>query len=103
MSFMDEHSAALVGYRMIPVKPGQYRDGDGQQWAEADTQQAAEWMRRLADHPEEARQLGERGRAHVEEILSPQRVAATILHRLREIVPPGSPPECSSNPPEIRQ
>lgn len=85
MSFMDEYSAALVGYQMIPVEPGQYREGDGQQWAEADTRQAAEWMRRLADHPEEARQLGERGRAHVEEILSPQRVAATILHRLREI------------------
>lgn len=87
MSFMDEDSAALVGYRMIPVEPGQYREGDGQHWAEADTQQAADWMRRLADHPEEARQLGERGRAHVEEILSPQRVAATILQRLREIRP----------------
>lgn len=85
MSFMDADSAALVDYLMIPVEPGQYRDGDGQRWAEADTQQAAQWMLRLADHPEEARQLGERGRVHVEEVLSPQRVAATILQRLREI------------------
>lgn len=85
MSFMDEESAALVGYRMIPVEAGQYRGGEGQQWAEPDTSEAARWMRRLADDPGSARALGERGRVHVEKVLSPQRVAAMIVDRLQEI------------------
>jgi glycosyltransferase involved in cell wall biosynthesis len=85
MEFMDEDSAALVRHTLIPVSAEEYPDGQGQRWAEPDTTHAAEWMGRLARDPVFAAALGERGRRHVHEVLSPDRVAAEIVARVDHI------------------
>lgn len=50
MEYMNHMNTALVGYTMVPVD-GQYAgsvSGDGLMWAEADVDEAAELMRRMA-------------------------------------------------------
>jgi glycosyltransferase involved in cell wall biosynthesis len=86
MEFMNEECAALVGYELVALQPGQYPFGTGQRWAEPDIGQAAEWMARLSSDPVLASQLGERGRQHVERVLSPDRVAGLIAERINAIV-----------------
>lgn len=56
MDFMDEDSACLVPFELIPVaatQPGYAPSavGEGQVWADPDLDAAAEWMRRLALEP----------------------------------------------------
>lgn len=86
MEFMDAGCAALVDYTLVPVKPGQYPFGEGQRWAEPDVAHAASWMVKLAGDPEAASKLGERGRQHVQHVLSPARVASRIMARVGAIV-----------------
>jgi glycosyltransferase involved in cell wall biosynthesis len=86
MEFMNEECAALVGYELVPLQPGQYPFGTGQRWAEPDIGQAAEWMARLSNDPVLASRLGERGRQYVEKVLSPDRVAGLITERIDAIV-----------------
>ena len=81
MEFMDGDCAALVGYTLVPVKEGQYPGGQGQRWADPDIQQAADWMRRLADDSGMAAQLGRRGQDHVERVLSGRAAAEQIATR----------------------
>lgn len=85
LDFMDADCAALVGYRMVAVQPGEYPHGEGQYWAEADIAEAALWMRKLADDPQAARELGQRGRENVTQVLSRERAAEHILARLGQI------------------
>ena len=56
MDFMDEDSACLVPYELVPVRSSLplYAEavvGPGQVWAEPGAGAAAEWMRRLAADP----------------------------------------------------
>lgn len=85
MEFMDDGSAALVDYTLVPVGEGQYPGGEGQRWADADIEQAAGWMRRLADDPAFARDLGQRARHKVDTTLSSARAAQRILARIKDI------------------
>lgn len=73
MDFMDEHSAALVPFELVPVSDarGVY-DVPGAVWAEADIGVAARQLRRLADNPAERAALGARGREAISRLdLSP--------------------------------
>jgi glycosyltransferase involved in cell wall biosynthesis len=65
MQFMDEQSAALVGYGLIPmVDPsGVYGKIPGAMWAEPDIGHAAALLRRLGDDPAWRAELGQRGKA----------------------------------------
>lgn len=85
MEFMDHDCAALVDYTLVPVGTGQYPGGEGQRWADADIKQAAGWMRRLADDPVFARELGERARKKVETTLSGTSAARRIVARMKDI------------------
>ncbi|WP_448135220.1 glycosyltransferase family 4 protein [Stenotrophomonas rhizophila] len=82
LDFMDEGCAALVRHSFVTVNPGEYPHPEGQRWAEPDVVHAAEWMRRLADDPAAARELGERGRRHVLASLSPAAVARQLMERV---------------------
>ena len=68
MGFMDADSAALVGYRLVPVEdPRQvYRDW---YWAEPDVDEAVAHLRRLAEDAEARAALGARGKALASERL----------------------------------
>ncbi len=67
---MNEHNSALVSYSLVPVHdPEGVFEADNQQWADADVEHAAEWLRRLADDsrsaraPRRCRRQGRRGAA----------------------------------------
>ena len=63
MDFMDETSAALVGYRLVPVRdPRRVYDVPGAVWADPDARDAVAQLLRLADDSAERAALGARGR-----------------------------------------
>ncbi len=66
LGFMDEASAALIGYRLVPVEDasGIYAKLPGALWAEPDVGHAAEWLRRLGDDAALRAELGGKARDH---------------------------------------
>ncbi len=84
MDFMNAGNSAPVAYTMVPVQDPY--DGafiaDGQLWAEADVEDAADWLRRLADEPDLRRSMGETARSEIAWQLSPRSVAQTIAKLL---------------------
>ncbi|MDQ1094686.1 glycosyltransferase involved in cell wall biosynthesis [Xanthomonas sacchari] len=85
MDFMEAGNAMLVGYRLVPVREGEYPHEPGDVWAEPDVEEAAAFMRTLADDPVRARELGQRAAESVCTLLSPQRAVSAIDVRLREL------------------
>ena len=81
LCFMDEESAALVGFRLVPVEDesGIYTPLQGALWAEADIGHAAEWLRRLGDNPTLRATLGARARAHAAMALGGEAMRAALL------------------------
>ena len=66
MEFMDAGSAALVGYRLVPVRDvRRVYDLPGAVWAEPDVREAMVQLRRLADDATERVALGARARKTV--------------------------------------
>jgi glycosyltransferase involved in cell wall biosynthesis len=63
MDYMDAHSAALVGYRLVPMRDdsGVYGKVPGAVWAEPDLEDAADKLRLLGDDAAWRKQLGARG------------------------------------------
>lgn len=64
MSFMDHTNACLVNYRLVPVQASinaysRERVGADAVWADADIEQAANWMYRLASDPALRASIGE--------------------------------------------
>jgi glycosyltransferase involved in cell wall biosynthesis len=67
LAFQDDSNTALVDARLVAVGDG----GEGffpphAEWADPDLDQAAGWMRRLAEEPELAARMGAAGRATME-------------------------------------
>ncbi|HEY0834715.1 MAG TPA: glycosyltransferase, partial [Azospirillum sp.] len=55
LEFCHPHTACLVGYRRVPLEPGDYPCGEGQSWADPDIDEAAAHMAALAGDPARAR------------------------------------------------
>lgn len=87
LAFMDADNSCLVDYALIAVNEGEYPDWQGQHWAEPDLDQAAAYLRRLADDPVYARQIGENARASVSQRLSTAASLAAVKARLAAIGP----------------
>ncbi|WP_295917669.1 glycosyltransferase family 4 protein [uncultured Xanthomonas sp.] len=85
LDFMETGNAMLVGYRLVPVREGEYPHEPGDVWAEPSVEEAAAFMQRLADNPTEALEIGQRAAKAVGALLSPQRAAFAIETRLREL------------------
>jgi glycosyltransferase involved in cell wall biosynthesis len=84
MDFMNARNSAPVSYDLVPVQDPY--DGafiaDGQLWAEANVEHAADWLRRLAAEPELRRRLGDNARADIARQLSPESFARTVTNLL---------------------
>jgi glycosyltransferase involved in cell wall biosynthesis len=79
MDFMDETSAALVGYRLIPARdPRGVFQADGAEWAEPELGDAVAQLRRLADDVPVRQALGARGRAMAQARLGAEPLAAAL-------------------------
>lgn len=85
MEFTDDSCAAIVGYDLVSVKPGEYPYADGTEWAEPRHDDAVRHLRELALSAERRSALGRRGQARVFERLSLDAVGAAMRLRLEEI------------------
>lgn len=83
MNFMDEASALLVPFELVPVGTGMGPYPPDARWAEPDLVVAATHLRAVFDDPDLARRVGERGRAQVLDRQSIERsrdeIAALLL------------------------
>jgi len=72
LEFMTPENSFLVGYAegRVPAGSGQYPSGA--MWAEPDLDHAAALMRRVYEHPDEARRVGERARADMARLHGPE-------------------------------
>lgn len=80
MDLVDDETALLVRYKMVPVGPSDYPSvPPGAQWAEPDIDHAAQCLQRLADDPDLRAELRAKARARAEQQFS--------LDRFRALVP----------------
>jgi glycosyltransferase involved in cell wall biosynthesis len=102
LDFMAPTSSLLVGYQRLALDRdwGPYRRG--WLWADPSIDEAAEHLRRVYGHPDEARALGARGRTEAARLLSLEAAGQRMLRRLstrpgerRGLSPPSFPPGCS--------
>ena len=86
--FMPEDAACMVGYEMVPVGNGyQFEaENEGLTWAEADSHQAAEYLRRLKEDPEYRERIGQAGQKVIRERLTTEKCAELIRERLKEVL-----------------
>lgn len=92
-SFMTADTAGLVGYRMrqIEVRDHELQPAyvdvyrPGRWWAEPDVDQAAAWLRLLADRPDLRREMGERAARRIAATAAPLPVGLAMRRRLEEI------------------
>ncbi len=85
LTFMDEQNSYLVRHGFTTTPPGCEPYVPGVEWAEPDLDHAAELMRWVYDHPEEARTVGERARRDLVEKHSLERTGEFMRRRLEEI------------------
>ena len=84
--FATKDCAYLVDYELIPVATNEYPGVERQRWAEPNLAQAAAHMRRIYDHPEEARRIGERGRAQITRLLAPEVIGQRMRAALEQLI-----------------
>ena len=85
LDFMDDGNSLLVNCDVVPTEGTVPAYGTGLRWAEPSLADAARQMRRVADDPDFARSLGERGRRDMTRRLDPTRAGERMAHRLAEI------------------
>jgi glycosyltransferase involved in cell wall biosynthesis len=99
LDFMTADTAYLVRAGRVACGPGASPYPPDLIWGDPDLDHAAELLRRVYDHPAEARATGERAARYAREQLSidvySRRLAAALT---RPATPPGDPP-CSSSTP----
>ena len=99
LDFMTNANSCLVDYRLVPVGEGEYQYAEGMQWAEADVDQAAAYMKRLVDAPGFASNLGTQAKVDIRDRLSPSEAARAITGYL-ESLSGGTNKEVRSEPHE---
>lgn len=83
LEFMTPDNSCLVESTLVPVKPGEFIDYEpGWHWADADTEQAAGYMRRVLEDQAFRRQIGDRARSDMALNFSHDVAARAIRARL---------------------
>ena len=85
LDFMAPGTSLLADYTLVPVPSGAYPHGEGQVWADASPEHAAQLIEQLLDDPAGARAMGQRARRHIEEEFSTTAIGARYARRLQEI------------------
>lgn len=79
LDFMTRRNSALISYRLVPAKdPQGTYDHIDQHWAEPDVDEAAMWLRRLAENPPVRTAIGRQASADVENQLALDVVCRSI-------------------------
>lgn len=82
LEFMTEANSHLVPYRLVDVPEAWWAHAQGAQWADPDIDAAAQVMRAVWEHPDDARALGTRACAEILERFQPARTSSFVLDRL---------------------
>lgn len=85
LDFMTPDAALLVNYQKIPLTENFGPYPRGAFWADPSIDQAANLMRWVVDHPDQARQWGHRAKQHAEAVLSLEAASRRLRRRLDEI------------------
>jgi len=85
LAFMNEDNSYLVGWEPVPVGAENPPYLPSTTWADPDLDAAAHLMRRVYEHPDEARAKGARARRDILKDRSPERAAAFIRERLEAV------------------
>ncbi len=97
MEFMDEASAALVSYRLVPTNdPQKLYNLPGQRWAEPDLDHAVEWLRRLRADPALRQRMGEAAKAKAQACFDLPAYAQALVRAMPDLasqirLPPPAP------------
>lgn len=70
MDFMNRENSILINYSLVDVPLDSYPQAEGQQWADADVQEAANAMIRLIDDPAYGRAIGVGASRHIRTFFS---------------------------------
>jgi glycosyltransferase involved in cell wall biosynthesis len=83
LDFMNKNNSALISYALIPVHDpeGAFQAGD-QKWADANVEEAAEWLRKLAAEAGLRARMGAGAARDVAAQLSPTHFAKTVKNLL---------------------
>jgi glycosyltransferase involved in cell wall biosynthesis len=85
LDFMTSRNSYLVRHERTTITDDITPYPKGCVWAEPSEEHAAELMRRVVDHPDEARAIATRGKADALALLSPEAAGRRMATRLREI------------------
>ncbi len=85
MDFMNADNALLVDYELVPVAEGGYPFATGQVWAEANIDQAANYMALLYDDPAFGRLLGKRAKDAIRKTNGYMEIGALYRDRILAI------------------
>jgi glycosyltransferase involved in cell wall biosynthesis len=85
MDFMTPDNSCLVDYKLVPLVEGDYPFWQGQRWADADVDQAASFMRRMAEDRGYVVHVGSAGAQSIRHTNSKAVCAAAVTARLAEI------------------
>ena len=84
LDFMSKDNSALVSYSLIPVRdPDGAFDHSDQSWADANVDEAASWLRRLAEDAELRRAMGAAAAKDIAAQLSPKQFAANVAQLIK--------------------
>jgi glycosyltransferase involved in cell wall biosynthesis len=83
LEFMNPTNSLLVDYELVPIGPDVRAYPSSSVWADPDIEAAAAAMRWVVDHPVEARQLGQDGRASVLGQLTIDRLVSFLIEQLQ--------------------
>jgi glycosyltransferase involved in cell wall biosynthesis len=90
MEYMNAENSFPIRYELVPVREGEFPVFEGQVWAEADSDHAAEILVRLIDDPDHGRRVGERAREHMLRNFSDDVLGLAYRQRLSEITASGA-------------
>ncbi len=83
---MNSENSCLVPYELVPVRKGEYLYDDARlRWAEPDLEQAAYYMRRLADDAEFRNRIAQCGQHSIRARFTPAVTARLMRQRLGEL------------------
>ncbi|HEV2694120.1 MAG TPA: glycosyltransferase [Verrucomicrobiae bacterium] len=85
MDYMNSGNSLLVKYRLVHIADASGPYEQGNVWAEADVDDAAEKMRWAYEHRAEAEQMGRRAAVEIRATLDPKKTRDEIKERVREI------------------
>jgi glycosyltransferase involved in cell wall biosynthesis len=85
LDYMTPGTSLLADYQLVDVLPGEYPFGEGQQWAQVDTDHAVSLALQAIDHPDFARKIALQGKCRARSVCSNRAVGLRMLQRLGEL------------------